>query len=250
MYAQGTLPGGALTSTEIFDPETQRWTRAGSMKQARYCHTASLLPDGRVLVTGGFNEKGSGEITASAEIYDPRKDEWQPTADLPVALVNHAATVLPGGDVLITGGKLSMSKDSDGTLRYEVKRKVWIGMSNFTVSTNGHAAVLLGDDSVLVIGGANENGAIATVQVLPPLGDGWQLTSTMNTTRYLMTATRLPDGRVLVAGGGYATGSPEFVTAETEVYGPAVPAPAPEVKMPVQQQPAPHSDRLQDPQMD
>ena len=61
----------------------------------------TLLPSGKVLVTGGFNENS----LASAEVYDPVTGTWSPTASMTTVRQGHTATLLPSGKVLVTGGR-------------------------------------------------------------------------------------------------------------------------------------------------
>jgi hypothetical protein len=75
-------------------------------------HTATLLPDGRVMIVGGFNGDGGPHTLSSCEIFDPETDSFLPAPDLPLAVHEHRATLLPDGDVLITGG---MFVDETGT---------------------------------------------------------------------------------------------------------------------------------------
>ena len=94
-------PSGHLTDAEIFDPATDSWSPAGSLSNARNRHTATLMPDGRVLAAGGENDSGN---VAIAELYDPDTDSWSATDDLDTARILHTATLLPGGTVMVTGG--------------------------------------------------------------------------------------------------------------------------------------------------
>ena len=74
------------------------------MTDARFRHTATLLPNGKVLVTGGFN----GYVTiSSAELYDPAAGTWTQLGNFPGNRCDHTATLLPEGKVLVAGGYYS-----------------------------------------------------------------------------------------------------------------------------------------------
>ena len=79
------------------------WTATGSMATAREWHTATLLPNGQVLVAGGFG--GTTGCLASAELYDPATGMWTATGSMATARYVHTATLLPNGQVLVAGGR-------------------------------------------------------------------------------------------------------------------------------------------------
>jgi len=84
------------------------------MMSARYEHTATLLPNGEVLVTGGIDN--GGHVLATAELYNPQTDTWSSAGSMAFARNSHTATLLPNGQVLVTGGGFSTSPLSSAEL--------------------------------------------------------------------------------------------------------------------------------------
>ena len=93
-------------STEIFDPATRRFTRAGDMHVPRHKHDAVGLRDGQVLVTGGADRRDSDGVYDSTEIFDPATGRFEFGPALRLARYKHAGSslLLPDGRVLIAGG--------------------------------------------------------------------------------------------------------------------------------------------------
>ncbi len=108
-------PGKFLGSAEVWDAATASFDAAGSLQQARVGHTATLLPDGRVLVVGGVGRRY--DDLASAEIWDPATSVFAPAGSLTRGRSYHTATLLPDGRVLVVGGE-----DSDGAM---ASAEVW-----------------------------------------------------------------------------------------------------------------------------
>ena len=108
LVAGGRNDSDTLATAELYDPSSGRWTATGSMTEARSnSHTATLLLDGAVLVTGGGYRADDGSPLASAELYDPGSGLWTATASMVVGRVAQTATLFPDGRVLVAGGDMS-----------------------------------------------------------------------------------------------------------------------------------------------
>jgi hypothetical protein len=135
------------------------------MATARYDHTATLLPSGKVLVTGGQN--GNGRI-ATAELYDPTTGLWAPAGTMATARVFHAAT-LASGEVLVTGGQDTAPLAT--VEAYDVATGTWSSTSSLLQARWLHASVLLESARKLLVVGGRGNATLASaewVEVTPP----------------------------------------------------------------------------------
>lgn len=92
-----------IASSEIFAPASASWHSGGSMSEARFDHTATALPGGAVLVTGGVRDQNQPAF-ATAEIHDPVRNEWLPAGTMAAGRQGHTATLLASGKVLVVGG--------------------------------------------------------------------------------------------------------------------------------------------------
>ncbi|MEY2578967.1 MAG: hypothetical protein QOI49_1791 [Verrucomicrobiota bacterium] len=108
---RGTVPGPggssnmAIASAEVFDPASGTWTATGSLLTAREGHTATLLPDGRVIASSG----GNSNYVASAELYDPVHGTWSTTGSMVRARQGATATLMGNGQLLVAGGITSFA---------------------------------------------------------------------------------------------------------------------------------------------
>ena len=91
----------AIADAEVYDAASQTFHTVDSLLEARNSHTATLLPGGRVLIAGGFDENGA---KASAELYDPSRQMFAAAGQMTSARNGHTATLLQDGRVLLAGG--------------------------------------------------------------------------------------------------------------------------------------------------
>jgi hypothetical protein len=215
-------------SAELFDPQTATWHATGHMSFARAQHTATLLPDGKVLIAGGcgFGSCGNGNATAGAELYDPATGAFSPTGRMTTTRGIQTATLLPNGEVLVTGGVHGCCPGP--ALRsaelYSPATGTWASTGSMTVGRELHTATLLRDGRVLIAGGCSTNecgGYLASAEVYDPRTGKFTATASMTMPRAGATATLLPDGDVLVAGGHKCGGIPCPALASAELYHPA-----------------------------
>jgi N-acetylneuraminic acid mutarotase len=145
----------AVNSTELYDPLTGTWTVTGSINNARYWHTSSVLPTGKVLVTGGDN---GANPQRSTELYDPLKRIWTNTGSMSDARYDHTATVLTNGKVLVTGGGYYVNGVRYSTELFDPSRGYWTKIGNMCDARAAHTASVLTNGKVLLTGGENDNG--------------------------------------------------------------------------------------------
>ena len=187
----GSGPLATLSTGD--DPTSGTWTVTGSLNTARSLHTATLLPNGMVLVAGGFDRTSTA--SASAELYDPASETWTVTGNLNTARALHTATLLPSGMCLVAGGH-------DGP--------------TFAPSFE----------------------VLSSAELYDPASGTWTVTGSLNTARYLHTATLLPNGMVLVAAGENSSFSAD---ASAELYTPGpTPTPTPTPRATPRPRPTPH----------
>jgi uncharacterized repeat protein (TIGR01451 family) len=215
----GTPPQAYLASAERYDPASDTWRAAASMSVARSGHRADLLPDGRVIVSGGW--KAYQQDLSSSELYDPVTDTWTAAGPMDVGRGEHSSVTLPSGVVLICGGAHGISFGLVITCEtFDPSTNTWRPAGRMVEGRYWHTATLLPSGKVLLVGGALGGGNLinnAHCEIFDPE----TLTSTpvasMRQPRGGHTATLLPSGKVLVAGGAASSSTLD----STEIYDPA-----------------------------
>ncbi len=185
----------------------------GGLVSASDGHTATLLQNGQVLVTGGTRSSGGQNtlgivfVHRRAELFDPSTGGFTRTGDLGAGRRGHTATRLQTAEVLVAGG---------GTLRAELfdpDAGAFVPTGDLGTRREGHTSTLLNSGRVLLAGGGSE-----TAEVFDPVAGTFGFTGSLMTPRSRHTATLLADGRVLVVGGSDAAGER---LASAELFDPA-----------------------------
>jgi Kelch motif/Galactose oxidase, central domain len=229
LVAGGNGASGFLSSAELYNPATGTWTATGSMETAREDQGATLLGNGQVLVAGGYNSISSA-AAASAELYNPATGKFTPTGTMNSVRANPAATLLPDGEVLVTGGVGAGGLFAE---LYNPATGTWTAATSgaavctaVQVCHLGSTATLLGTGNVLVTGGYSDvantgyNSDSPGAMLYDPATNVWTRTGSMSTARVGHTASLLPDGQVLVAGGWLVVKNKRTVLASAELYTP------------------------------
>jgi hypothetical protein len=200
------------------------WSQTENMIIPRSKHTATLLPDGTVLVAGGLTGSlGNTTTTSSAEVYNPVTGKWSVTSSMIVARSRFTATLLQNGKVLVAGGSNNGIATAIAEL-YDFKTGLWMQTGNMKVPRFFHTATLLMDGRVLATGGlsagdGNDNFVEKTAEIYNPNTETWTLIDNMSNARYGHTSTVLQNGTVLVVGGAGPRGDLVY-TVRAEIFDP------------------------------
>jgi hypothetical protein len=188
------------------------------MLEPRSGHTATLLPNGRVLIAGGMRR--NQDFYRSAELFDPTTGKFSATGEMQVARVGHVAVLLRSGKVLIAGGWIGHGVTDDAEL-YDPATGRFTVITHMIIKRGRPEATLLKNGNVLITGGGSSSdgagSSITSAEIFDVVTSKFRATGPMHVARIAHTATLLSDGRVLIAGG---RGSE--VNASAEIYDPKI----------------------------
>jgi Subtilase family/Calx-beta domain/Galactose oxidase, central domain/Kelch motif/Viral BACON domain len=198
----GTTSSGLPTQTaEIFNPATGSWTNTGSMTMVRGGFSVTLLPNGKVLVAGGFSISSGSTVLPNAELYDPTTGAFVATGDMKFATADHEAVLMQNGKVLSAGG-FTDSFVTSSSQTYDPATGAWSNAPTMNAARLSHRAIVLANGKVLVAGGERNSGTIQnSADLFDPATGNWTAVASMNDERESFTATLLQNGKVLVSGG-------------------------------------------------
>jgi hypothetical protein len=203
------------------------WKQVGGLAINRYYHSATLLPDGKVLLAVG--ETPTTELTPTAELYDPGSETCSPTGSPFLGRFFPGGVRLPSNDVLVAGGVGIGSLDQlRSTELYNPQKREWYPTGLLNLSRQLAESVALQDGRVMIIGGVEDGQAppptgsapsalFNSCEIYDPSTQAWVVTGSLSIGRFHHTATVLFDGRVLVVGG-----SAEFSKNTPELYDPVI----------------------------
>jgi hypothetical protein len=192
----------ALSSADVYNPDTESFSATGYMNVARREHRSTMLFDGKVLITGGFNS--AGIPTATAEIYDPGTGRFEyTTGPMAAARGAHRMNTVSEGKILITGGfgdggvPLSSAELFDpvtGTFST-------MGVGSLGQARARHSATQLPTGEILIAGGNGGSGVLASTEIYNPDSKAFSPGPPLNQARQTHSAQVLPNGKVLFSGG-------------------------------------------------
>ena len=191
---------------------SQTFTSTSTLTAPRIFHTATLLNDGQVLITGG------SDAGATAELFDPAIAEFSPVGSMGTTRTLHTATLLNDGQVLIAGG---VGSDTSVEL-FDPATETFTTTGNMTTARSNHTATLLPNGHVLLAGGTgSDGGSLATAERYDPLTGTFTPTSNLTSARMFHRATLLTNGQVLLTGGAEGTATAELYDPATGTFTPA-----------------------------
>ena len=228
----GVLAQLPVDTTEIYDPITDAFAAGPTMTAARSLHTATELPDGRWLITGGVDAGTDPQNTC--EIYDPVTNQFTAIESMTANRMGHTATLLANGKVLVaggisllTGGLDSINSTLSSTEIFDPATGKWSAGPGMTTPRAGQMAIVLADGRVALAGGISFDTIFiltfpairSSVDIYNAATNSMSPGQSMGVPRALASVVEMDGDRLLVAGGisNVTVTEPGTPTATAEV---------------------------------
>ncbi len=190
-----------------------------AMSFNRAGHTATTLPDGTVLVVGGFMEEE--QQIAGVELFDPRTLRFQTIDNLVTPRQSHTATLLADGRVLIAGGHGAQAPYLDTAEIFDPATRQFVSAGRMTAPRGDHTALVLDDGRIALIGGTGTDRTILdSIEIFDPKGRTFSMAGRMTVPRMGHVSVLLRDGRILIAGGNIGRRATLKIHSTAEIFDP------------------------------
>ncbi|MBS3944307.1 MAG: T9SS type A sorting domain-containing protein [Melioribacter sp.] len=188
---------GTLRLCELYDENLDKWEVVDSMIERRQSHSAILLKDGRVLVSGGISFL---DPLATYEIYDPAINKWESTTPMNIARESHKSILLPDGKVLVVGGYSNNNLFPTRSCEiYDPNLNRWQLVDSTQVVGSAGEVFILDERNLILIGANSTQNLIWEIYDYIDFKSkfvGYYFTGSFSTTKI-----QLKDGRILISGG-------------------------------------------------
>jgi len=212
--------GGAtcLTSAELFDPKTNTFSSGGlgNLSTKRWAPATATLPDGRVLVAGGWD--GTDDV-ATADVFNPNTKTFSPVGSMVVPREAAGTAPLPDGRILIAGG-YSNTGSVNSTEIFDPKTNTFSPGPTFPEAKYGIAAAVISGGRILFAGGYNDSDYVSSSSVFDPATSAFAGVGSMSYPAYGPAGASLPQGRALVVGGANEQSGSRDEVSTAEIFDP------------------------------
>lgn len=212
------IAGGNRREAELYNPNTGSFSLTGSTNKYFFQgSSATLLPDGRVLLVGGISSQ------KYAEIYNPATGLFAATDSLETDHSFHTATLLADGRVLIAAGQHHPGPQTHAVAEiYNPATGAFSTTGSLLIDRSGHAAALLRDGRVLIAGGLRTTAPgmgvnLKSCEIYDPATGLFTAAGEMSVARSNFSLTPLPDGRILAAGA-FSVNTCEIFSPQTGLW--------------------------------
>jgi hypothetical protein len=207
-----------LNTAEVFDPNANTFSPlAATMNAVRWGPATATLPDGRVLIAGGYN--GSQDV-ATAEVFNPSSGSFSPVGSMATAREEPGTAPLPDGRILVAGG-FSNTGSVNSTEIFDPKTNAFSPGPTFPEAKYGIATAVVSGGRILFAGGYNDSDYVETASVFDPSSNVFNGVASMPYPAYAPVGASLPQGRALVTGGANDQSGPRDEVSTAVIFDPA-----------------------------